>query len=140
MTSENDANNSMCSSQKTKRKPRKPITIKDLEIIRNLMLEGDSARKIARSLKFSHQTIYSAIKKIEQCEADGRPLTTLILKPGPSPISLSDTMIKISEAVQNEPLTTQKGICCFLGQHDILISQSAVSRNLKRLEITRKRV
>jgi arginine repressor len=49
-------------------------------------------------------------------------------------------MSKISEVVQNDPLLTQKGIRLSLESEGLAITQSAISQNLKKLDITRKRV
>ena len=53
---------------------------------------------------------------------------------------LSDKMIKLYEIVSDDSLLSQKGIELKLETNNVTLSQSAISKNLKKTTITRYRI
>lgn len=128
-------------SEKSLRKKRNTVSLTDLNKIQTMRLEGDKISKIARTMDLSEQTIFKALKRIADANESQMDLGSLIKKPGRKSGGLTRTMIEISECIQNDPLYTQKGISNFLQtEKNIKVSQSTISKNIKKLDITRKRV
>jgi len=123
----------------SERKKRTTISLSTLQTIKSMRDDGDTYKKIARNLNISQITVQKRIKEIETCEENCIGLETLIKKTGRPVNELSDYSTNILEIVQNDPLIIQRGIKKQLEDLNVSISQPTISRNLKKLEITRKR-
>jgi len=129
----------MIQENSNERKKRTPICLNTLETIKSMRHDGDSFKKIARNLNISIITVQKRMKDIEDCQERGIGLETLIKKTGRPVNNISDYATNIMEIIQNDPLVIQKGIKNKLEDLNISISQPTISRNLKKLDITRKR-
>ena len=97
--------------------------------------DGDTYEK----LNFSYITFQRNIEKIRQYEENGQPLSSIIQNKGRKNDDLSNKMIKLCEIVSDDSLLSQKGMGLKLESNNMTLSQSAISKNLKRMKITRKR-
>lgn len=101
---------------------------------------GDTFQKIAVSLNLSVRTIQRNMENILDCEESGLPLLSIVHRKGRKKEDLSGTMMNLCEIVSDDPLLNQKGMALKLERNNIKVSQSCISKNLKKLRITRKRI
>jgi hypothetical protein len=133
------ATNNESESQVT-RKPRKTldkITFSNILRLRNLKW---NANQIAISNNCSLQCIYAVLKRWETHKAAGGDLNSFFGKPGRIPQQNSPTKEKILEFITDNTTLNQSGLKEKLSQNNIFVSQSTISKNLKSLNFSRKKL
>jgi len=102
--------------------------------------DGDTYGKIAKILQVSEITVQKRIAAIKECEESGLGLESLLKKSGRPNLDDSKSTLILQRLVQDDPLLVQKGMREKLASNNIHVSQPTISRKLKKIEITRKRV
>lgn len=120
---------------------RKVMTKEMIDILVSMLEDNDSPKKIAKTLKISVKTVYKWQIKYEECNKNVENLKNDIKKRGRKQ-SESNTLLKdqICEIIQADCRLTQKGIGVKLKEMGSNVVQGTISKQLKKAEITRKRL
>jgi len=136
-----DACNEYSTEIPKSRKQRVFITTEKIKTIKRLQMSNQSTRFIAETVDISISAVNTILRKIHTCECNGLELETICKKSGPKPRQLdSSENLILMQVVQEDPSLTQVGMKCKLLDLGINNSVSKISRNLKKLSITRKRL
>jgi transposase len=123
------------------RKARKAITFEIMRTILNMKNNGMKVAEIARNLELSIPAVYKLIARCEKHLDEGNSLETLLKKPGRNRMENNDFNINLSHIVITDNSLTQKGIQNhLLTESGISTSQARISKILKKLRLTRKRI
>lgn len=122
-----------------KRKKRKQVNVETLKNIKKRLDKEESTETIANALEFS----YSCIAKWQKIIGEEQNLNNALKKlkkSGPKGVLMSNQSIILSEIIQEDNTLTQNGMKNKFNEREISITQPQISKCLKRLEITRKRI
>jgi len=127
-------------TRKTK-KSRTPINMEKIITIRRLKQSGQKTKFIAETLDLSISAVNKILKKIYDCEEANQDVSSIIKKSGPKAGSLdSPENIALAQIVQSDPTLTQKGMQEKLCELGFRASTPKISKTLRNLSITRKRI
>lgn len=119
------------------RKKRQPLTIEVVRNIRKSFNKGCSAQEISRDESISLPTVYKVIDKICNGNVDSEITSN---KSGPRKKNSSEAKTKLSQILLRSASYSQKELSEELASNGINRSQSSVSRLLKEMNYTRKRL
>jgi transposase len=114
--------------------PKKVINNAILKLIRSKLEKGEKNRQISKELNISYDRIRIIANKI----GDGEDDQMLLRKFKRSSSENSDVLSRVSGVITRDNSLTQLGVSRALSEFNISMSQSTVSRCLKKLQITRK--
>ena len=118
------------------RKPRTNISLEMVRIVRGQMSNGRSNKEIAEINLISLSCATNIANKISRGLSD----EDIVRKKGRKPASNSEIKSQVSAIVQLDNALTQKGIAKVLEDSGIRRSQPFISKLLRNMEFTRKRL
>ncbi|KAF7695749.1 hypothetical protein CDIK_1935, partial [Cucumispora dikerogammari] len=119
------------------RKTRKTVNIEMLNSIRRSLERGRTTKEISSDENISLRTAYNLIAKISE---DKSNQDIISVGKGRKSGSNETVKIKIVNALQRDCSYTQTELRIELEKSNIIKSQSSVSRVLKQMDYTRKRL
>lgn len=119
---------------------KKVMTIPDIKELITLIKNNTEPKAMALSFKLSVSSIYRWMDKISSINFDPERAGELIKKKGPKSRVFDEIHTAISNVLANDCSLTQRGIMRKLEENNINLSQSTVCLNLKRMNLTRKRL
>jgi len=123
------------------RKQRTIVNLENINTIKRLKAAKHSTKFISETLNLSYSTVTKIIQKICNCEENEISLETICKKTGPKPKQIDYAAnVSLIEIVQDDPTLNQKGMQLKLRETGKNFSISKISRTLKRLSYTRKRI
>lgn len=127
-----DVNN----TRTTRRKKRRTITIELLDVIRNQVYMGFTNQEIANNNTISISCARNLANKITQ----GQSNAEIVNKKGRKHLPNTDKKYKLTAIVQADNSLTQAGMAQLMASQGVAICQTYISKLLKGLQITRKRL
>jgi len=133
----NNSNNGNTADLTKTRKKRQTLTIQVVKKIRRGVEKGYTPQKISEEEELSLPTVYKIMNKITDGVQDEELLGR---KPGKKQQTTSVVKSKISQFLLRDPSYSQKEISEELACNNISLTQSGISRILKKMNYTRKRL
>jgi transposase len=123
------------------RKSRKTINTETIKTAMRLISEGKDTKSISYYLSLSKPATLNLIKKIQDNpELAEKDCAQLLKKLGRKSNTINEMQSSISTVISKTPDVTQQGILKLLEIENINVSQSTISRNLKSMGYSRKRL
>ena len=123
------------------RKVRVSITEEKLKVAVNMVTAEAKAKEVALAIGISIKTAYRLKQRVHDCSQHGINSMELLKPYGPKVSNvISDSARAVLEIVQQDCTLTQTGVLQKLNASGLKMTQSNVSRILKKNEITRKRL
>lgn len=122
------------------RKTRNSVLISDIVLVKRLYLRSVKVNEIALDSNLSTSAVYKIITDLKDNDMNEELVANLKKRPGPKRFENMEFLQGVGQAIQHDPCYTQNGIVQRMASNNIHISQSTVSKTLKKLDLTRKRV
>ena len=123
----------------SQRKERVAITEEKLQVAINMIASKAKAKEVASAIGISVKAAYRLMQRVHDCAQNG--ITPAIKRCGPKVRNLMSASSRaVVDIVQQDCTLTQKGIAQKLSDIGVTMTQSSVSRVLKKNDITRKRL